>query len=248
MLLRGPVTTDTNQINDVCVMIASARESDAADADQAAQERQARKNAEARANEIEREQAHQASVARHSAYAYTQTGNPGHPIAQLPPEALAVYTPYRRFIANYNRHLNDIEVDTITTSILYYSAREHLDPRLVIAMIMAESSFNINSTSNKGAIGLGQLMPGTAAGLGVSNPYDPIQNVGGSVILLANHVRKYGGVGPGGIVPLNTLLLSMAAYNAGSGAVRKYGGVPPYRETQKYVRRVATFYRYLCGG
>jgi soluble lytic murein transglycosylase-like protein len=160
---------------------------------------------------------------------------------------MSVYAPYRAFVAAENRNLSSYQVDAITTSILFYSQHEKLDPRLVIAMIMAESGFDPFSTSRTGAMGLGQLMPGTAAGLGVSNAYDPVQNIGAAVHILSSNVRNYGGAAPSGIVPINTLLLTMAAYNAGSGAVRKYQGIPPYRETQRYVRKVAAFYRRICG-
>ena len=87
-------------------------------------------------------------------------------------------------------------------------------------------------------MGLGQLMPETARGLGVTNAYDPIQNIGAAVHLLRGHLDQYGG----------QIALTMAAYNAGPGAVHKYHGVPPYRETRRYVARVAALYRQLCGG
>ncbi|HEY3331749.1 MAG TPA: lytic transglycosylase domain-containing protein [Capsulimonadaceae bacterium] len=170
----------------------------------------------------------------------------GQPIAPLSEKLLAVYPVYRAFIAGQNSRLSANQIDTITTSVLYYSDLEKLDPRLVIAMILAESNFNPWSTSHTGAMGLSQLMPGTAAGLGVNDAYDPVQNIGAAVHILSSHVRKYGGAAANGVVPLNTLFLTMAAYNAGSGAVRKYGGVPPYRETQNYVRKVAALYRKMC--
>ena len=110
--------------------------------------------------------------------------------------------------------------------------------RLVVAMMIAESGFDIYSTSRTGAMGLGQLMPETARGLGVTNAYDPVQNIAASVRLLRGHLDQYGG----------QITLTMAAYNAGPGAVRKYHGVPPYRETQRYVAKVADLYRQLCGG
>jgi len=171
---------------------------------------------------------------------------PGNAPDGLPLDVEKVRPAYRSFIARLNRNLSDAEADTIATSILYYSWREKIDPRLIVAMIIAESGFDPNATSRTGAMGLGQLMPGTAAGLGVTDAYDPVQNIAAAVHILSGNADKYGGKLPGGVVPLNTLLLTMAAYNAGSGAVHKYHGVPPYRETQRYVRKVAALYRELA--
>lgn len=94
------------------------------------------------------------------------------------------------------------------------------------AMIHQESGWNNNETSPAGAIGLGQLMPGTAAGLGV-DPHDPIQNLTGAARYLAGMYSKFGSWDK-----------ALAAYNAGAGAVTHYGGIPPYQETQAYVRNV----------
>jgi soluble lytic murein transglycosylase-like protein len=95
-------------------------------------------------------------------------------------------------------------------------------------VIRQESGGNPNATSPVGAQGLMQLMPGTAAGLGVTNAYDPRQNVEGGVKYLKQLMEQFGG----------DLTKTVAAYNAGPGAVMKYGGVPPYAETQTYVKRV----------
>lgn len=173
-----------------------------------------------------------------------QTAAPDRSRAQLtsrgastPSERImAVYEPYRNAVAKLNPRLSSKQVEEITLSILGYSEMYGIDPRLVIALIIAESNFNINATSPKGAMGLGQLMPGTARGLGVSNAYDPQQNIAGCVKLMSGHLSKYG-----------QLSLALSAYNAGPGAVKKYGGVPPYRETQNYVAKVTAIYNALCG-
>jgi hypothetical protein len=104
--------------------------------------------------------------------------------------------------------------------------RNGIPPALFKAMIGQESGFNPHARSPVGAIGLGQLMPGTARGLGV-NPYDPIQNLEGAARYLSKARQSFG-----------SWKLALAAYNAGFGAVHKYGGVPPYKETQHYVQSI----------
>ncbi len=113
-----------------------------------------------------------------------------------------------------------------------------------MAMVMVESGFNPSATSRTGAMGLGQLMPGTAAGMGVSHAYDSIENLYGTVRLIRNHIENYQRTTGDGYT---SLVLALAAYNAGAGAVSRHGGVPPYRETQNYVRKVISIYRALCG-
>ncbi len=166
----------------------------------------------------------------------------------LNPEAQRIYPQYLNFIAHCNKKLSFKQLDTITVSILYFSERYRVDPRLVIAMIIAESDFDPKSTSCKGAMGLGQLMPFEAKELKLSNPYDPIGNIKGTVDLFKGKLDIFRLKGtPKGMLTWRQIELALAAYNAGAGAVRRYGGIPPYRETQNYVRKIISTYRELCG-
>lgn len=111
--------------------------------------------------------------------------------------------------------------------------RHEIDPELVRAIVKVESNFNPNAVSYKGAMGLMQLVPGTARRFGVGNVFDPGQNLDGGVRYLKHLLGLYDG----------NLRLSLAAYNAGEGAVERHGGIPPYAETQQYVRKISSLYR-----
>jgi hypothetical protein len=112
------------------------------------------------------------------------------------------------------------------------AARHQVDPALVKAVISTESGWNTHAVSNKGAVGLMQLIPGTAQRFGVGNLFDPAQNVEGGTTYLKSLLDRYDG----------DLDKSLAAYNAGEGAVDRSGGVPAYPETRNYVRKVTDQY------
>jgi soluble lytic murein transglycosylase-like protein len=122
--------------------------------------------------------------------------------------------------------------EEIDSSIVMAAARHNVDPNLVRAVVKVESNFNSNAVSRKGAMGLMQLMPQTARSLNVKNPFDPDQNVDAGVRHLKHLLENYGG----------DVNLTLAAYNAGAGAVARSSGVPHFAETQNYVRRITNLY------
>jgi soluble lytic murein transglycosylase-like protein len=150
---------------------------------------------------------------------------------------------YKRAIRYFNRRGPESEIDLIARAVLNYSIQYQVDARLVMAVFAVESNFNPRATSGVGASGLGQLMPGTAAGLGVRNIYDIEQNVEGAIKYIREQLDRYEGKDD-----WTRLQLALASYNAGPGAVKKYGGkVPPYRETQAYVRKVSAWFLHFLG-
>jgi len=124
---------------------------------------------------------------------------------------------------------------SVETVIDEAAKRHDVDPELVKAMVRVESNFNPRAVSNKGAMGLMQLIPGTARRFGVGNVFNPVENIDGGVRYLKYLLGLFEG----------DVKLSLAAYNAGEHAVERHGGVPPYRETQNYVKKIADVYSML---
>jgi soluble lytic murein transglycosylase-like protein len=119
--------------------------------------------------------------------------------------------------------------------VIRWAGQSHgLSPALVKAVVHAESLFDPYAISTKGALGLMQLMPRTADQLGVDDPFNPWQNIEGGTRYLSHLIQRFQG----------DLSLGLAAYHAGERTVRRYSGIPPYRETRRYVSRVLTLYRH----
>lgn len=146
-----------------------------------------------------------------------------------------------------NINLDSVKTDTITTATTKYdsyfqkaSETYNIPTYILKAVAKQESNFQSNCVSKSGAIGIMQLMPATAASLGVTNAYDPEQNIMGGAKYLAQNLKTFN----------NDISLALAAYNAGPNAVKKYDGIPPYEETQNYVPKVlkyAQMYQQLEG-
>lgn len=151
---------------------------------------------------------------------------------------------YAAYIKRINPRLANSEALRMATAIVGFSLQARIDARLVIAMVMVESGFDPNAVSRTGAQGLGQLMPGTADWMGVRNAFDSVDNLYGMIKLIRTHLDQYKRqTGK----DFESLVLTLAAYNAGEGAVRRAGGVPPYPETQRYVYKVLNTYYQLAG-
>ncbi len=138
-------------------------------------------------------------------------------------------SPHSQNIGFANRTFTDKEIDA---AIEQAASRHNVDPNLVRSVIKVESNFNPNAVSRKGAMGLMQLMPQTARQLRVKNPFDPEQNVDAGVRHLKQLMESFGG----------DVKLTLAAYNAGAGAVNRSAGVPHFAETRNYVRRITDLY------
>ncbi len=139
---------------------------------------------------------------------------------------------YYGWATRSGRQVREVVTVDLNEIIMRHARTNNVDPLLVELLIRYESNFNPAAVSPVGAQGLMQLMPGTAAGLGVSNPFDPDQNVAGGVRYISDQLRRF-----------KDLRMALAAYNAGPGAVLEHGGVPPYAETQYYVNAIYGEYR-----
>lgn len=144
--------------------------------------------------------------------------------ASTPAAAPGVFQSYVAQAAAPGRGDDGRYADIVARAASQYGLR----PELLRAVITAESNFNPNAVSSRGAQGLMQLMPGTANALGVANPFDPEQNIFGGAHYLRQQLDRFDG----------DESLALAAYNAGPGVVARYHGVPPYPETRQYVTRI----------
>jgi len=149
-----------------------------------------------------------------------------------PPSEERILAAYQEAIGRFNPRLDEGQRTHIAQCIIDFSRRIGVDARLVMAVVAAESNFNQHATSRAGAMGLGQLMPATARGMGVRNAYDAEENLWAAIRIVRGNLERMDG----------DLALALACYNAGPGAVRRHGGVPPYRETQNYIRKVIDLY------
>ena len=151
-------------------------------------------------------------------------------------------TAYVDAIRYFNPGVDDADARRIVAAIIRNAYEQGVDPRLVVAIIATESSFDRTARSSAGAMGLGQLMPATAADAHVLDADDIDQNVRGTVLTLKGNLEHYAGL------DMQTrYVYAIAAYNAGTGAVDEYHGVPPYDETVHYVWKVVVLWRRLCG-
>ena len=160
-----------------------------------------------------------------------------HPVTSA--EAMTAYVAAIRY---FNDGIAQDEAERIVSAIVKNAYVQGVDPRLVVAIIATESSFDRTARSSAGAMGLGQLMPETAADADVNDPDNIDQNVRGTVLTLKGDLEHYAGLDK-----QHQYVYAIAAYNAGTGAVDEYQGVPPYDETIRYVWKVVVLWRRLCG-
>jgi soluble lytic murein transglycosylase-like protein len=153
---------------------------------------------------------------------------------------------YAAKIRTINKKLSVNESRVIARAILSYCDNTgwKVDPRLIMALVAAESAFKPKARSRVGALGLGQLMPGTAASFKIKDAYDPIQNLYGCVKYVEREQYRWKDSGSQDKI----IDLVLASYNAGPGAVQKYKGVPPYKETKNYIKTVRKYYRQFTQG
>jgi soluble lytic murein transglycosylase-like protein len=156
-----------------------------------------------------------------------------HRVIPATPAAIAVYATVLRHI---NPQMPSWQSRDLARRVLVNAERWRIDANMLVAIVTVESHWHTHAVSSAGAIGLGQLMPGTAALLGV-NPRDPKQNLYGAARYLRGLMQRFGSKHPS---------LVFAAYNAGPMAVKEYGGIPPYDETETYVVRVLDTWEYLA--
>jgi hypothetical protein len=159
------------------------------------------------------------------------------PATKATPSFAQQLTTFSKLIRRSNRGIDEATAEKIAYGVLKKSPRYGIDPRLVFALLARESNFNTRAISPMGALGLGQLMPGTAQGLGVIDPFDIFQNIEGTVQYLAAQLNRFNG----------NVSYALAAYNAGPGNVLRFGGIPPFQETQNYVRLINVRYQQLTG-
>jgi soluble lytic murein transglycosylase-like protein len=173
-----------------------------------------------------------------------QMNTPAAPAPATTPDATGPTSPFAGALAAAQTSPSAAPVSGAGASSAFDSeinaaaASNGIDPALLKGLVSQESGFNPSARSGAGAVGLTQLMPGTASALGVTNPLDPAQSLQGGAKYLREQLDRFGG----------DETLALAAYNAGPGAVQKYGGVPPYAETQNYVTSVMSKAAAFRGG